>query len=125
SALRRLRCCLGSRERDKRSTDRRMKVVLTGGVTGGHIYPALAVAEALRDIHPDVEILFIGGRNGMESKVVPTAGIKFVGVTTGRIRKILSPSTLPAAAAMLRGYGQAKEILSEFRPDVAFSTGGY
>src|SRR5437899_656408 len=102
-----------------------MKVVITGGGTGGHIYPGLAVAEALRKIEPAAEVRFIGGRGARESRIVPEAGLPFLGVASRKLRKVASPDTLLVLLTLMRGYRQAASHLRTFRPDVLVSTGGY
>ena len=101
-----------------------LRIILTTGGTGGHIFPALAVAEALRRRHPDAEILFIGGLYGPEKELVEKAGIAFVGLPVrgfiGRGLKVLS-----ALAAMSTGIGQAMNVVREFRPHAVMGFGGY
>lgn len=102
-----------------------MKVVLTGGGTGGHIYPALAVAEAIRRKEPGAEIRYIGAMGGLEAEIVPAAGLPFYGVSAKKLRRPVSPSTMGVLLALFRGYRQAAVTLREFGPDVVISTGGY
>ncbi len=104
---------------------RAVRIVVTGGGTGGHIYPALAVVEAVRRLDLGVECAFVGGTQGMEAQVVPPTGIRFVGVTTRKLRKLVSPGTLGALLALMKGYGEASRFLREFKPGVVVSTGGY
>lgn len=100
-----------------------MRVVLTGGGTGGHIYPALAVAEELRRTGADV--LYIGGVNGLEARIAAEAGFEFVGLPARKFRKVLDPTTPGVLITVLRGVRQASSILARFRPDVVIGTGGY
>ncbi|MGC8666699.1 MAG: undecaprenyldiphospho-muramoylpentapeptide beta-N-acetylglucosaminyltransferase [Chthonomonadales bacterium] len=100
-----------------------MRVVVTGGGTGGHIYPAIAVAEELRRAGDDV--LYVGATNGLEARVATDAGFPFVGVAARKIRKLVSPSTVSVLLALARGYRQASAHLMKFRPDVVIGTGGY
>ncbi len=102
-----------------------MKVIVTGGVTGGHIYPALAVAEAVRKLVPEAAVIFVGGRAGLEARIVPRSGMAFHGITSGRIRKLLTLSTIPALVSGWRGYREAGSFLQSFRPNVVIGTGGY
>lgn len=102
-----------------------MRIVVTGGGSGGHIYPALAVVEALRIYDPNLEPAFVGGAQGMEARLVPPTGIPFVGVTTRKLRKLVSPSTIGVLLALARGYGEASRFLRTFRPYAVVSTGGY
>lgn len=101
-----------------------LRIILTTGGTGGHIFPALAVAEAIRRQHPDAEILFIGGLYGPEKELVEKAGIAFVGLPVrgfiGRGLKALS-----AFAAMSTSIGQAMRVVRAFRPHAVMGFGGY
>lgn len=104
-----------------------MRVVLTGGGTGGHIFPALAVAELLRQAGH--ELLYIGKPDSMESTLVPQRGIAFEGVYfSGMPRKPrleLFPEMIQWFAQLYNAQKAAKEILNRFKPDVVFGTGGY
>ena len=74
-----------------------MRIVVSGGGTGGHIYPALAVAESLQRLRPDAEILYIGATTGMETGIVPRHGVEFRGITAKKLRKTVSFSTFGVA----------------------------
>ena len=102
-----------------------MKVVLTGGGTGGHAYPAISIAEALRSEYPDCELLYIGSKKGIEAGLADEAGIPFFGVTSRKLSKLLSPDTALTAAALIAGFREALGKLRSFRPDVVIGTGGY
>lgn len=102
-----------------------MRVVVTGGGSGGHIYPALAVADALRRQDASTEIAYVGGTAGMEARIVPDTGLRFEGVTTRKLTKLVSPNTFAVLLALLKGYREAKSFLTAWRPDVAVGTGGY
>jgi UDP-N-acetylglucosamine--N-acetylmuramyl-(pentapeptide) pyrophosphoryl-undecaprenol N-acetylglucosamine transferase len=100
------------------------KVILTGGGTGGHIFPALAVAEELRSRYPLVEILFLGGRYGPEAALVRKAGLEFVGL---QVRGFFGRGLKAAGAALLllRGIRQSWCRIRRFNPDIAIGFGGY
>jgi UDP-N-acetylglucosamine--N-acetylmuramyl-(pentapeptide) pyrophosphoryl-undecaprenol N-acetylglucosamine transferase len=102
-----------------------VKAVVTGGGTGGHIYPALAVAGAIQRQVKEAEVLYIGGRSGMESEIVPATGTRYQSVTSRKLRRILSFSTLGVLRALAQGYREACVQLQEFQPDVVIGTGGY
>ena len=102
-----------------------MRIVVTGGGTGGHIYPALAVAEALRKRDPGVELHFVGGTTGPETEIVPRAGLPFLAVKSRKLKKLASVSTLGVLWALWQGYREASSFLRTFKPDVVISTGGY
>lgn len=102
-----------------------MKVIMTGGGTGGHIYPAVAIADEIRKRKPDTEILFVGAEIGMEKTLVPESGydIKLI-CADGFNRKNLLKN-IKVIRTLRRGSRQSFEILKEFRPDIVIGTGGY
>jgi UDP-N-acetylglucosamine--N-acetylmuramyl-(pentapeptide) pyrophosphoryl-undecaprenol N-acetylglucosamine transferase len=114
-----------------------MRIIVSGGGTGGHISPVLAVVTELARLDKTVEILYIGSEEGQESKIIPQTGIKFVGIAAGKFRRyhtstllnLIDPTTLFANIAdffrFVRGYFQSREIIAEFDPDVVFAKGGY
>ncbi|HVB08965.1 MAG TPA: undecaprenyldiphospho-muramoylpentapeptide beta-N-acetylglucosaminyltransferase [Bacillota bacterium] len=101
------------------------RLLVTGGGTGGHIYPALAIAKRAAERFPPVQVLYVGAQGGMEASIVPEAGLRFEGVpVSGIVRK----RPLQVAAGLLRlGAGEARALglLLAFRPDVVVATGGY
>ncbi len=102
-----------------------MKAVFTAGGTGGHLYPALAVAEAVQGQLGAENILFIGSSDGIESREVPEAGFAFKGLETIAYPEKPNHKTLRSLWASVRATTDARKILSEFQPDVVFSSGGY
>lgn len=102
-----------------------MRIVLTGGGTGGHAYPAISIAEALRTEYPDCELLYIGSKNSIEERIAHDAGIAFFGVTSRKLKKLASPDTVLTALALSKGFAEASGMLRKFKPDVVVGTGGY
>lgn len=102
-----------------------MRVVLTGGGTGGHIYPALAVGKELKAVHPGTELLYIGGRRGMESKIVPQHGIAFRELDITGFRRSLSWENVRTVVRFWKGVRSARAMLQQFKPDAVVGTGGY
>jgi UDP-N-acetylglucosamine--N-acetylmuramyl-(pentapeptide) pyrophosphoryl-undecaprenol N-acetylglucosamine transferase len=102
-----------------------MRIVVSGGGTGGHIFPAVAVAESLKRLRPEAELLYIGGSTGMETRIVPQQGIAFQAVTAQKLRKVVSLSTVGVALSLLKGYLEARRHLKAFRAEAVVSTGGY
>ena len=102
-----------------------MRVVLSGGGSGGHIFPALAVSSSLKRLYPEIELLYIGSPAGMEAKIVPSYEIPFQAVSARKIRRLISFSTIPALLSLARGYQEAKTYLRGFKADVVVGTGGY
>ena len=102
-----------------------MKVIMTGGGTGGHIYPAIAIADKIEEKQPDAEILFVGTKKGLEKTLVPGNGypIEFITVSGFDRRNMLK--NIKTAADLVRGLSQAKKIIKSFKPDVVIGTGGY
>ncbi|MCB1058667.1 MAG: undecaprenyldiphospho-muramoylpentapeptide beta-N-acetylglucosaminyltransferase [Calditrichaeota bacterium] len=102
-----------------------MRVVLTGGGTGGHVYPALAIAEAIREIDHDVDVHFLGTPTGFESKAVPRAGETLHQISSGGIVGKGMAAKLRGAAKAGLGVVQSLSILRSLKPDVIVGTGGF
>jgi len=101
-----------------------MRVLVSGGGTGGHIYPALAVAAQLRAAY-QAEILFLGSDDGLETQLVPAAGLRLETIKAGKLRRYVSWQTVKGVMRVPLGVVQALEIVRRFRADVAFTSGGY
>jgi len=101
------------------------KVVISGGGTGGHIYPAIAIANALKELMPGTEILFVGAQGRMEMEKVPAAGYKIEGLWISGIQRRLTLDNLLFPVKVLSSYRRAKQIIREFKPDIAIGVGGY
>ena len=102
-----------------------MKIILTGGGTGGHIYPALAVAERLQQLHPDCEILYVGTTRGLENEIVPKRGIPFRTIHAQGLPRKINAAFFKAIKSSADGCLEARKIVKEFQPDVVIGTGGY
>jgi len=106
-----------------------MKFILTCGGTAGHIYPAVAVAGRIRELIPDVEILFIGAEGKMEMQLVPREGYEIKALKVTNLSRQLSIKGLvhntKSAANLVASLGKAKEIIRGFKPDAVIGTGGY
>ncbi len=102
-----------------------MRVIVTGGGTGGHIYPALAIAQGLKERAKDCEILYVGIRSGMEARLVPDAGFSFQGVSGQGLPRKISWEMLKTAGKSFKALWETKEILRKFKPDLVVGTGGY
>lgn len=106
-----------------------LRILVTGGGTSGHISPALAVIQTIKEIAPTQnvapEFLYVGGTRGMEKEIVAAQDIPFVGVETGKLRRYLSLENLKDQFRLPIGFFQSLRALRKFRPDVVFSTGGY
>lgn len=102
-----------------------MKVLLTGGGTGGHIYPALALMRRLKSIDPTTEFLYVGTERGLESTIVPNAGVPFKAIKVEGFKRSLSLDNVKTIQLFLQGIFKARKIVKEFAPDVVIGTGGY
>jgi len=102
-----------------------LRVVLSGGGTGGHIFPALAIADQLRELEPRADILFVGARGRMEMERVPKAGYPIKGLWISGFQRKLSPDNLLFPLKVGVSLWQAWQILRSFRPQVAVGVGGY
>ncbi len=101
-----------------------MRILIATGGTGGHIYPALALADAAMKRWKDCEILFVGNADRMESKEIPAHGYRFIGLNaSGLVGNVLDKAK--AIALMGIAYGKALKIVSQFQPDIAVGFGGY
>jgi UDP-N-acetylglucosamine--N-acetylmuramyl-(pentapeptide) pyrophosphoryl-undecaprenol N-acetylglucosamine transferase len=103
-----------------------LRIVISGGGTGGHIFPAISIANAIRAIDPKAEILFVGAEGRMEMQRVPAAGYKIVGLPIrGLIRPLWKPANIGVLIDFLRSKRLAKQTLRKFNPQVAVGVGGY
>ena len=102
-----------------------MRVLMTGGGTGGHVNPALAIARTIKQNDPDAVIAYVGTERGIENKLVGRAGYPMYHVEVRGIKRSLSPSNIKAAYLALTSPRKAKKIVREFEPDIVIGTGGY
>jgi len=102
-----------------------LRVIITGGGTGGHIYPALAIAEGLRRRHPEAEILYVGTSRGMEADLVPRAGFRFTAIPVAGLKHRLTPSNIFVLWRAGQGFAASRAIMRSFAPHVVVGTGGY
>ena len=102
-----------------------MRVLMTGGGTGGHVNPALAIANTIKENEPDSEIAFVGTSRGIENKLVPAAGYELYHVNVVGLRRKLTLANIKAAYLALTSPIKAKKIIKKFKPDVVVGTGGY
>lgn len=101
-----------------------MKVIVTAGGTGGHIYPALAIIDKIKEKEPSSEFIYIGTTNRMESKIVPELGIKYVGIEMYGLSKNLLRD-MKVLTLIYKNQKKVTEIIKKFKPDVIIGTGGY
>lgn len=103
----------------------KLKFIISGGGTGGHIYPAIAIANELKARYADAEILFVGASDRMEMEKVPQAGYAIEGLWISGLQRSLSLKNLAFPLKLISSISKSKRILKKFRPDVAIGTGGY
>ena len=102
------------------------KIILSGGGTGGHIYPAIAIANEIKSQFPETEFLFVGAKDRMEMEKVPASGFKIKGLwISGIERKLLSKNNLLFPFKLISSLWNAKKIVKQFQPDIAIGTGGF
>ncbi|HLN56033.1 MAG TPA: undecaprenyldiphospho-muramoylpentapeptide beta-N-acetylglucosaminyltransferase [Bacteroidales bacterium] len=101
------------------------KVIVSGGGTGGHIFPAISIANALRKVDPDIEILFVGAEGRMEMEKVPAAGYKIIGLPVSGLHRSLTLKNFNVLARLIKSLTMAKKVLRDFAPDVVVGVGGY
>ncbi|MBQ6072522.1 MAG: undecaprenyldiphospho-muramoylpentapeptide beta-N-acetylglucosaminyltransferase [Bacteroidales bacterium] len=101
------------------------RIIISGGGTGGHIFPALSIANSIKEICPEAEILFVGASGKMEMERVPAAGYRIIGLPVAGLQRSLSLKNLALPFKVLQSVRKAGEILKEFKPDVAVGVGGY
>jgi UDP-N-acetylglucosamine--N-acetylmuramyl-(pentapeptide) pyrophosphoryl-undecaprenol N-acetylglucosamine transferase len=98
---------------------------MSGGGTGGHIFPAIAIANAIKAIRPDTEFLFVGAEGRMEMEKVPAAGYAIEGLWISGLQRKLTADNLSFPFKIISSLWKAKKILKRFQPDIAIGTGGY
>jgi len=102
-----------------------MRVIIAGGGTGGHIFPAVAVGQALQRLQPGVELLFVGAKGKMEMEKVPQEGFKIVGLDIAGFNRSHMLKNIRLPYKVVKSYLQARSILKNFKPDAVMGVGGY
>ncbi|MDR0541956.1 MAG: undecaprenyldiphospho-muramoylpentapeptide beta-N-acetylglucosaminyltransferase [Dysgonamonadaceae bacterium] len=101
------------------------KIIISGGGTGGHIFPALSIADALKARYPDAEILFVGAENRMEMERVPEAGYKIAGLPVAGFNRKNPLKNISVLWKLYQSLSKARNIIRDFQPDIAVGVGGY
>lgn len=102
-----------------------MRIILSGGGTGGHIYPALTIADTIQKLYPEAEIRFVGTTHGLEKDLVPRAGYPIDFIDVQGFKRSLSPDTFRSVFKLFTGLRDAKRLLDDYRPHLVIGTGGY
>lgn len=101
------------------------KIIISGGGTGGHIFPAIAIANAIKIKYPEAKILFVGALGKMEMEKVPAAGYEIIGLPIMGLQRRLTLQNLKFPFKLLASMSKAKKIIKEFKPDAVVGVGGY
>jgi len=101
------------------------KIIISGGGSGGHIFPAVAIANIIKKKHPNSDILFVGAEGKMEMEKVPQAGYKIIGLPIRGIQRKLTLKNLLVPFKLISSLWKARNIIKEFKPDIAIGVGGY
>ncbi|MDX1911997.1 MAG: undecaprenyldiphospho-muramoylpentapeptide beta-N-acetylglucosaminyltransferase [Saprospiraceae bacterium] len=106
-------------------SNNKLKILITGGGTGGHVFPAIAIADAIKKLRPDAEFLFVGATGKMEMERVPKAGYEIVGLNIAGFQRSMSLKNLSFPFKLLKSLWKARDIVRKFQPNVVIGTGGY
>ena len=108
---------------------RRLRIIISGGGTGGHIFPAVSIANEMKEVNPENEILFVGAEGKMEMEKVPAAGYKIIGLPIVGLQRKLNMhniiNDLKAPFKVVESVHMASKIIKDFKPDIAIGVGGY
>jgi UDP-N-acetylglucosamine--N-acetylmuramyl-(pentapeptide) pyrophosphoryl-undecaprenol N-acetylglucosamine transferase len=113
------------KERKYMNLQKHKRVIISGGGTGGHIFPAISIANALMKIDPETEILFVGAEGRMEMEKIPAAGYRIVGLPVAGLYRSLTLKNIPVLIKLLKSLKKAKKVIKDFKPDVVVGVGGY
>jgi UDP-N-acetylglucosamine--N-acetylmuramyl-(pentapeptide) pyrophosphoryl-undecaprenol N-acetylglucosamine transferase len=113
------------KEKNFMSRQKHKRIIISGGGTGGHIFPAISIANALRRSDPEIEILFVGAEGRMEMEKVPAAGYKITGLPVAGFSRSLTPKNFVVLYKAMKSMFIARNIISEFKPDVVVGVGGF
>ncbi|WP_026463785.1 undecaprenyldiphospho-muramoylpentapeptide beta-N-acetylglucosaminyltransferase [Adhaeribacter aquaticus] len=108
-----------------RETSKSYRVIISGGGTGGHIYPAVAIANQIKLLYPNSEILFVGAKGRMEMTRVPEAGYNIIGLTIAGLQRRITLENLSFPFKVFSSIRAARKIIKEFKPDAVVGVGGY
>lgn len=103
----------------------KIRAIISGGGTGGHIFPALSIADKLKELNPETEILFVGAEGRMEMDKVPAAGYEIIGLPVAGLQRRLTLSNFALPFKVIKSVRMAKKLIREFKPDIAIGVGGY
>jgi UDP-N-acetylglucosamine--N-acetylmuramyl-(pentapeptide) pyrophosphoryl-undecaprenol N-acetylglucosamine transferase len=104
---------------------KQLRIIIAGGGTGGHIFPAIAVAQAIQKMQPDAAILFVGAKGKMEMEKVPQAGYEIIGLTIAGLNRSNMFKNLTLPFKLIKSFFQVRKIFKTFQPNAVFGVGGY
>jgi UDP-N-acetylglucosamine--N-acetylmuramyl-(pentapeptide) pyrophosphoryl-undecaprenol N-acetylglucosamine transferase len=102
-----------------------IRIIISGGGTGGHIFPAISIANALKKLDPEIEILFVGAENRMEMEKVPAAGYKIIGLPIAGFHRKLLYKNFTVVLKLIKSLIKARKIIRDFKPNIVVGVGGY
>lgn len=102
-----------------------MNIIVSGGGTGGHIYPAITIIRTIQKMHPEAKFLYVGTKKGLEADIIPKEGLPFATVDIQGFERHLTPANLVRAGKAMVGVAKAMKIVRDFHPSVVIGTGGY
>jgi UDP-N-acetylglucosamine--N-acetylmuramyl-(pentapeptide) pyrophosphoryl-undecaprenol N-acetylglucosamine transferase len=102
-----------------------MKILVTGGGTGGHIYPAISIALAYKERHKNTEILYVGRTEGLESEIVPKYGLDYESIPITYLKKKNLKGIIKYVSSLIKALYRSRQLIKDFKPDVIIGTGGY
>ncbi|MDR0419848.1 MAG: undecaprenyldiphospho-muramoylpentapeptide beta-N-acetylglucosaminyltransferase [Prevotellaceae bacterium] len=105
--------------------NKKIKIIISGGGTGGHIYPAVSIANTLKKRNPDIDILFVGATGRMEMEKIPAAGYKIIGLPVVGLQRRFTLKNFAVPFKFMKSLNCAKKIIQDFAPDVVIGVGGY
>ncbi len=106
-------------------SNQNIHIIISGGGTGGHVFPALSIANAVKEIEPSAELLFVGAKDRLEMRKVPEAGYQIIGLPISGIQRKLSVKNLILPVKLLKSLAMSRRIIKKFKPDVVVGVGGY
>ena len=102
-----------------------LRIIIAGGGTGGHIFPAIAIANAIKKLQPETEVLFVGAKGKMEMEKVPQAGYNIIGIDIAGLNRSSLIKNIGLPLKLVKSFFQVRKIIADFKPDAVIGVGGY
>jgi len=116
---------MAKQEKHKEKRNMKPRIIISGGGTGGHIFPAISIANAIKELRPEADILFVGAEGRMEMQRVPDAGYRIIGLPVAGFDRKNLLKNIPVLIKLFKSQWKAKKIIKDFKPQVAVGVGGY